>query len=546
MPELQSTTATPSSDPADATVLDALVIGAGISGIYQLYTLREAGLDAQMLEAGSGVGGVWFWNRYPGARFDSESYAYGYFFSQELLEEWDWSEEYAGQPETERYLNHAVDRFGLRSLINFEERVTSAHWDAEDKRWTVISATGRVWRPQYLVTALGILSAPAFPSAPGLEDFRGEWAHTGLWPDEGVDLAGKKVAVIGTGSSGVQIIPFVADDAERLVVFQRSPNWCTPINNFAITPERMQDIRERIDEIWEATQLSPSGSMHRPMTESSLDMDPEERRKQFDRLYDSPGLIMALGNFRDVALDKRANDNVTAYIAERIRARVDDPEVADRLIPKDHGFGQKRPPLENGYYEVFNRPHVSLVSTADEPIVRFTETGIETTHGHYEVDVIVFATGFEAVVGSYNRIDIRGVHGHRLVDHWEAGPRTYLGLQVNGFPNLFLVGGPQGTAGNIPRATDFQANWVTDIITHVRKLGYRTVQPTEAAEDAWIDHVNSGIVGTMQESAESWAFGSNVPGRKRAFLLYAGGLPQYRERIREATDHDYEGFEFRS
>ena len=304
MPESQSTTAVASHQPAEVTVLDAVVIGAGISGIYQLYKLREAGLDVQMLEAGSGVGGVWFWNRYPGARFDSESYAYGYFFSQELLDEWDWSEEYAGQPETERYLNHAVDRFDLRPLIQLEERVTSAHWDAKDRRWTVTSATGRVWRPQHLVTALGILSAPSFPSAPGLEDFDGEWAHTGLWPAHGVELDGKKVAVIGTGSSGVQIIPFVAEDAEQLVVFQRSPNWCTPINNFAITPERMQDIRARIEEIWEATQLSPSGSMHRPMAESSLDMDPEERRKHFDRLYDSPGLIMALGNFRDVALDK--------------------------------------------------------------------------------------------------------------------------------------------------------------------------------------------------------------------------------------------------
>ncbi|MEX5635424.1 flavin-containing monooxygenase [Parafrankia sp. FMc2] len=531
--------------PAVST-LDALVVGAGISGIYQLYRLREQGLDVQMVEAGSGVGGVWFWNRYPGARFDSESYAYGYFFSRELIDEWDWSEEYAGQPETERYLNYAVDKFDLRRLINFEQRVASAVWDADDARWTVRTESGGVWRPRYLVTALGILSAPAYPSAPGLDGFRGERAHTGLWPTEGIDFTGKKVAVIGTGSSGVQIIPFVARDAEKLVVFQRSPNWCTPINNFAITPERMADIRGRIDEIWETTQLSPSGSMHRPMTESSLDMDPEERRGHFERLYDSPGLIMALANFRDVALDKRANDNATAYIAERIRARVHDPEIAERLIPKDHGFGQKRPPLENGYYEVFNSPHVSLVSTGDEPIVRFTETGIETVRGHYDLDVIVFATGFEAVVGSYNRIDIRGRDGLSLRDHWEAGPRTYLGLTVAGFPNLFLIGGPQSTTGNIPRATDFQADWVATTIARMRDRGETTVEPTAEAEDGWIDHVNGGIVGTMQETAESWAFGSNVPGRKRAYLLYAGGLPQYRERVRAATGDGYRGFSFSS
>lgn len=527
-----------------ATTLDALVIGSGISGIYQLYALRERGLDAQALEAGSGVGGVWYWNRYPGARFDAESYTYGYFFSKELIDEWDWSEEYAAQPEIERYLNYAVDRFGLRDLINFEQRVSSAVWDSSDQRWTVTTVSGQVWRPRYLVTALGILSAPSFPKIPGLDGFRGEWAHTGLWPAEGIDFAGKRVAVIGTGSSGVQIIPIIAQEAKSLTVFQRRPNWCTPINNFEITPDRMKDIRDRIDEIFEATQLSPSGSPHRPMMESSLDLDPEERRRRFEQLYDSPGLVMALGNFRDVALNKEANDNCTAYIAERIRARVKDPEIADLLIPTDHGFGQKRPPLENGYYEVFNEPHVSLVPTLEEPMVRFTETGIETKAGHYEVDVIIFATGFDAVVGSYNRIDFRGEGGRTLKEHWEAGPRTYFGMQTAGFPNLFMIGGAQSVTGTIPRITDFQADWVADAIAYANENGHSTISTTEAAEDEWIDHVNGTIVGTLQETAESWAFGSNVPGRKRAYLLYAGGLPQYRDRVRAATADGYRGFEF--
>ena len=537
---------TPEATQAGTETVDAVVIGAGITGIYQLYKLRELGLDVQMIEAGSGVGGVWFWNRYPGARFDSESYSYGYFFSKELLDEWDWSEEFAGQPETERYLNYVVDRFEMRPLINFDQRVASAVWGDDAKLWTITSEGGRVWRARFLVTALGILSAPQYPNVPGLEDYRGEWAHTGLWPDEGIDFSGKKVAVVGTGSSGVQIIPFVARDCTELTVFQRSPNWCTPINNFEITPERMADIRERIDEIFEATQLSPGGSMHRPMMESSLDMSPEERLGHFERLYNAPGLTMALANFRDVAVDKRANDNLTAYIAEKIRARVDDPAVAENLIPKDHGFGQKRPPLENGYYEVFNEPHVKLVPTAEERLVRFTKTGIETEAGHYEVDVIVFATGFEAVVGSYNKIDIRGVGDAALCDHWEAGPRTYLGLQAAGFPNLFMVGGPQGTAGNIPRATDFQADWVTETIGYMIEHGYAATTPTADAEESWIEHVNSGIVNTLQETAHSWAFGTNVPGRTRAFLLYAGGLPQYRERVRNATDNGYQGFTFSS
>ncbi|GAA1948246.1 NAD(P)/FAD-dependent oxidoreductase [Nocardioides panacihumi] len=531
---------------SDATLLDALVVGAGISGIYQLYRLRELGLDVQLLEAGTGVGGVWFWNRYPGARFDAESYTYGYFFSKELIEEWDWSEEYAGQPEIERYLNYAVDRFDLRGLINLEQRVSSAVWDATDRRWTVTTDSGRVWRARYVVTALGILSAPAFPKIPGLEDFRGEWAHTGLWPAEGVDFKNKRVAVIGTGSSGVQIIPIIAGEAESLVVLQRRPNWCTPINNFDITPERMLDIRNRIDEIFEATQLSPSGSPHRPMMESSLDLDPDERRKRFEKLYDSPGLVMALGNFRDVAVNQEANDNCTAYIAERIRARVNDPAVADRLIPTDHGFGQKRPPLENGYYEVFNEPHVSLISTMEEEMVRFTETGIQTSEGHYEFDLIVFATGFDAVVGSYNRIDIRGENGLSLREHWEAGPRTLFGMQTAGFPNLFMIGGAQSVTGTIPRITDFQADWVASTIEYADEHGYATISTTESAEDEWIDHVNSTIVGTLQQTAESWAFGSNVPGRKRAYLLYAGGLPQYRERVRAATAAGYQGLQFSS
>ncbi|GAA4743652.1 NAD(P)/FAD-dependent oxidoreductase [Nocardioides endophyticus] len=523
--------------------LDAIVVGGGISGLHQLWELRERGFDVRLLEAGSGLGGVWFWNRYPGARFDSESYTYGYFFSQEIVDEWSWTEEYASQPETEAYLNFVADRLDLRRHVQLNARVVSAHWHEEETAWVVTLESGEVLRTRFLVTALGILSKPAFPKVPGLEDFQGEWHHTGLWPDRDVDVAGKRVAVIGTGSSGVQIIPLLAKEAESLTVFQRSPNWCTPINNFPIDDVRMADIRERIEEIYQTTQRTPGGGIHGPKPESSLEMTDEQRRAVWDELYEAPGMAFVMGNFRDISVNREANANVTAYLAEKIRGRVNDPAIADLLIPTDHGFGQKRPPLENGYFETYNEPNVSLVSTIDEPLVRYTATGVETSARHYEFDLVVIATGFEAVTGSYNTIDIRGVDGETLVDHWIDGPRSYLGLQVSGFPNLFMVGGPQSSSGIIPRLTETQSTWVAACLAHLRDLGLTRIATTETAEDEWNEHVNSGIVGTLQEDAESWAFGSNVEGRRRAYLLYAGGQPQYRERIAEAAEAGYKGFD---
>ncbi|MET7391998.1 NAD(P)/FAD-dependent oxidoreductase [Dactylosporangium sp. NPDC005572] len=520
------------------------MVGAGISGIYQLYRLREAGLSVCLCEAGSGVGGTWYWNRYPGARFDSESYSYGYFFSRELFEEWRWSEEFAAQPETERYLNHVVDRFDLRRDIHLATRITGAAYDEADAAWLVTTANGEELRARFLVSAVGLLSEPYLPAIPGLADFAGVWHHTARWPPEAVELSGRRVAVIGTGSSGVQLIPHAARVAAELVVFQRTANWCTPLNNRPLPASRHREVRRSFHDIYRACHASPGGFVHRPLPLSALEVDPGERLAHFQHLYDSPGLTMLLANFRDITTDQNANAAVTAFLRGKIRDRVTDPAVAELLIPDDHTFGMKRPPLEDGYYEVFNQDHVTLVPLAREPIQAFTRHGIATTKRTYPVDVAVFATGFDAVTGAITRIDIRGRGGARLAHHWAAGPRTHLGLQSAGFPNLFFVGGPQSTTGNIPRATEIQVDWVTACLRHMAEHGRRWVEPTAAAEAAWLSHVSSTVRGTALENATSWAFGSNIPGKARAYQLYAGGIPAYRAHCEAAVERGYEGFTF--
>ncbi|WP_067673086.1 flavin-containing monooxygenase [Nocardia miyunensis] len=530
--------------PAAEVELDALVVGAGITGIYQLYRLREHGFTVKALEAGGGVGGTWYWNRYPGCRFDSESYSYGYFFSPELRDEWTWSEEFAGQPETERYLNFAVDRLGLRPYIEFDARVASAEFSEEQSRWLVTTTAGAVYRARFLITAVGLLSAPVFPAAPGLEEYRGESYHTALWPAAPVDFKGKRVAVVGTGSSGVQIIPFVARDASELTVFQRTANWCTPINNRPISSEKAERIRARFDELHELCLSTPAGFIHRPRDLAAFEVSDADRTAWFQRLYDEPGLTMVMNNFRDITTDAAANAAVTDFIRAKIRERVQDPAVAEMLIPDDHTYGMKRPPLENGYYEVFNQDNVELVSLREEPIERFTPTGLATTRREMDFDMIVLATGFEAATGSLTRMDIRGSGGRELGDHWEAGPRTHLGLQAAGFPNLFIVGGPQSTTGNIPRATEIQADLVTRLLTFMTEQGHSVVTTSREAEDTWIDIVADSVRGTVLENARSWAFGSNIDGKKRAYLLWSGGIPAYRERCEEAFADGFRGFVF--
>jgi cation diffusion facilitator CzcD-associated flavoprotein CzcO len=521
---------------------DVIVIGAGLNGLYQLYRLREAGFRVRLLETGTGVGGTWFWNRYPGARLDSESYTYGYFFSRELLDEWAWSEEFVGQPELERYYNFVADKFHLRDDIDFETRVAAATWNEKSLSWQLRSSDGRNFEAPYVVSATGMLSAFQLPPYEGIDTFTGTWHHTSRWPEGGVDLRGKRVAVLGTGSTGIQVIQSIATDVESLTVFQRTPNWATPINNLAITADRAAELRATAMDIHALTQQTPTGFKHSARPVGTFDVDDAERIAYLEKLWNEPGMTMYVKNFRDIMLNQDANDAVTDFLAGKIRERVADPETAAKLIP-DHFYGMKRPPLENGYYEIYNRPNVSLVSLKEEAIVRLTEKGIQTTAREYEFDDIIFATGFDAVTGALSRIDIRGTDEVTLDEWWANGPRTYMAIQTHHFPNFFILGGPQGPGGNNPRTVEGQVDWVTECLVWLRDSGIHRIEATAEAEAEWIEHVNELVSHTLSANSKAWAWGSNTPGKARAYQLYSGAQPALRERMAVSATHGYEGFD---
>ena len=520
---------------------DVLVIGAGITGIYQLHRAREAGFSVRLLEAGAGVGGTWYWNRYPGARFDSESYTYAYLFSKELFEEWEWQEHFAEQPETERYLNHVVDRFDLRRHMRFGARVTSAVYDERSATWSVTVDDGTTYRTRFLVAATGVLSVPFFPDVPGRERFRGESYHTGLWPTTPVDFADKRVAVVGTGSSGVQVIPAIAGEVASLTVYQRTANWCTPLNNAPITPDEQARLRAEFESIRETLNTSPHGFLHPPHDRNAADDPEDERRAFFEKMWQSPGFSKLTSNYTDLLFDPAANAEWCAFIAEKIRGLVEDPETAEKLIPKDHRFGEKRPPFVTGYYETFNDPKVSLVDLKETPMVRVTETGIETADGVREFDVIVWATGFDFGTGALLRMGIRGRDGLALEDHWADGPTTFLGVQTTGFPNLFFPGGPHAAAGNNPRYNGDQVDFVTETLRYVRDRGFDAIEVDPAAEERWTDMIERNVV--MSSFTErSYYFGTNVPGKPRRFLLNSGGRPKLFREIARVVEDDYKAF----
>jgi cation diffusion facilitator CzcD-associated flavoprotein CzcO len=532
----------PSTDTARGLDYDAIVIGAGVSGLYQLYKLRELGLKTLVLEDGTNVGGTWYWNRYPGARFDSESWTYGYSFSKELLEEWHWAEHFSAQPETERYLNYVADKFDLRRDIQCGSHVNAAHYREETRSWDVILDDGRRYRTRLLITAIGVLSAPTMPSVAGVETFKGQSCHTAHWPKEPVNFEGKRVAVIGTGATAVQTIQTIAKQVGHLTVFQRTPNWCAPLHNSRISDEEMRRIRARYPEIFARCHETPGCFVHAPDPRSALEVTPEEREAFFEKLYGEPGFGIWQANFRDILVDREANALISDFVARKIRQRVKDPAVAEKLIPKNHGFGTRRLPLETYYYEVYNQPNVKLVDINETPIERITPAGIKTSDAEYEFDLIIYATGFDAITGAFDRIDIRGIDGQRLKDAWVDGPQTYLGVLVEGFPNMLMVMGPHAGLGNFPRAAEYSVEWVTGLVRHARDHGLTRLEATQEGTERWTEHVKAMGQGLLANEVDSWMTGinRNVEGKQtRKIMRYSGGYPAYREHCDAVAADDY-------
>ncbi len=530
--------------PAANTGLDfdAIVIGAGVSGLYQLYRLRELGMTVRVFEAGSNVGGTWYWNRYPGARFDSESWTYGYSFSQELLDEWDWDEHFAAQPETERYLNYVADKFDLRRDIQFRTTVKSAHYQEDKSCWKVTLHDDSTCTARFLVTAVGVLSASVLPNIPGIKTFKGESCHTHNWPKEPVSFAGKRVAVIGTGATGIQAITEIAKTAGHLTVFQRTAQWSAPLHNSKVTPEEMADIRKNYADIFAKCQETVGCFIHAADPRSALEVTQEERESFWEKRYGEPGFGIWMGNFSDVLMDREANRLMSDWLGNKIRGRVKDPVVAEKLVPKTHGFGMRRVPLESGYFEVYNQPNVKLVDLNETPIESITPEGIRTSDTDYQFDMIIYATGFDAITGAFDQIDIRGVGGVSLKEKWANGPVTLLGILVDGFPNFMMVMGPHAGLGNFPRAVEYTSDWVTALIRHARDSGLTRVDATSEATKTWTDHVIETNEGLLFTEVDSWMTGinRNLEGKQvRRVMRYSGGHPAFREHCDAVSSGGY-------
>ena len=527
----------------EETSVDAVVVGAGFAGLYMLLRLRELGLTATCFEAGDGVGGTWYWNRYPGARCDVESMDYTYSFSEELQREWKWSERYPSQPEILRYVNFVADRFDLRREITFETRVTAATFDETVNRWIVETDRGHRVSATYCIMATGCLSSPRKPDFPGVDSFEGETYHTGEWPHDGVDFTGKRVGIIGTGSSAIQSIPQIAAQAEHLYVFQRTPNFSIPAHNGPLDKERERWIEENFAEFREIARTSGFGGSNAFNMASALDATPEERQAEFEKRWQVGGIAF-LGTYGDFLFNEEANELAAEFVRSKIRETVKDPEVAELLAPKDHPLGTKRICVDIDYYETYNRPNVSLVDVRTKPIAAITPTGLRTEDREFELDAIVFATGFDAMTGTLLRIDIRGRNGLTLQEKWANGPRAHLGIMIAGFPNLFTITGPGSPSvlSNMLLSIEQHVDWLSDLFEHLRKEERTTVEPTVEAEDAWVDHVNEIASYTLFPRANSWYMGANIPGKPRVFMPYIGGVALYRVKCDEVAASGYEGF----
>ncbi len=521
---------------------EVIVIGAGIAGLYQLYKMRELGVKVRLFDRGTGVGGTWYWNRYPGARFDSESYSYAYSFSQELLEEWDWSEHFASQPEILRYLEHMADKFNLYEDIQFSSDVQSAIYNDNNRHWDITLQDGKTYRSRFLITGVGILSQPTLPKINGIESFEGQSFHTARWPHTPVEFAGKRVAVIGTGASGVQVIQEVCKEAGHLTVFQRRPNWCAPLHNSKIDAEEMEVIRSGYEKMFERCNQTLAGFLHTVDSRNTFEVSDAERYALWEHLYASKGFGTWQANFKDMLVDSKANKAMSDFVANKIRERVNDPEIAEKLIPKDHGFGTRRVPLETKYFESYNQANVELVDISETPIKQISRNGIVTTDKEFEFDLIIYATGFNAILGSYDRINIVGVNGRKLRDQWQQELSTFLGLQVNNFPNLFMILGPHAILGNNPRSIEYNVEWITSLIKYMGDRNLTRAEATKEAVASWYEYVLEQSENLLANQIDSWMTGvnSNLDGRqKRIIVRYSGNQHSYRKRCNEVSESGY-------
>ncbi|HZZ45656.1 MAG TPA: NAD(P)/FAD-dependent oxidoreductase [Pseudonocardia sp.] len=530
------------SDRNGASELDAIVVGAGFGGIYQLYKLREQGLRVRAYDRAGGVGGTWYWNRYPGAKSDTESFVYRYSFDRDLLQDWDWTTRYLDQPEILDYLEHVVDRFDLRKDIQLNTGIESAVFDEDHHVWQVTTDTGEKVTARYLVTALGLLSRINWPDIPGRDSFAGELLHTGAWPT-GHDLTGKRVGVIGTGSTGTQFICAASKIAGHLTVFQRSAQYSVPSGNGPVTPEEVAEAKENFDAIWEQVRGSNVAFGFVESDVPAMSVSEEERQRVFQENWDKGnGFRFMFGTFNDIAIDPDANKAACDFIRSKIGEIVKDPETARKLMPTD--VYAKRPLCNEDYYEIYNRDNVSLVSVKENPITEVTPAGVRTADGaEHELDVLVFATGFDAVDGNYNRMDLRGRGGQLISEHWRDAPTSYLGVSTSGFPNLFMVLGPHGPFTNLPPSIETQIDWISDLIAEAERTGTRTVEVREKAEKDWVATCHEISDQTLFSQADSWIFGANIPGKTQTVLFYMAGLGAYRQKLADESGSGYAGFE---
>ena len=530
-------------NPAEGeTVLDAVVVGAGFAGMYMLHRLRGLGFSTRVFEAGGGVGGTWYWNRYPGARCDVESMQYSFSFSEELDQQWNWSEKYAPQPEILSYANHVADRFDLRRHIVFDTRVTAATFDEVEKRWLVGTDLGDRVFAQFLIMAVGCLSAPNRPAFAGIADFRGPIYHTGEWPHEGVDFTGLRVGVVGTGSSAIQSIPIIAQQAASLTVFQRTATWSVPAFNEKLTPEYLQAAKADYPALRAKARGRPTGFYFPFNMKLALEASPEQRERQYEEAWARGGLPF-LGSFGDLLFEKAANDTIADFARRKIRALVNDTATAELLCP-ENVLGCKRLCVDTGYFQTYNLPHVKLVDVSKTPIERFTADGVEVDSVEYKLDAVVSATGFAAMTGSFDKIRITGRNGQTLAEKWRAGPRAYLGIASVGFPNLFMITGPGSPSvlASMIQAIEQHVDWLADCVGHLRDIGAKTIEPLQADEDAWVEHVNDVSTVSLRSTCSSWYVGANIPGGPRVFMPYIGGFPVYVQKCNEVMSNGFDGF----